>query len=356
MAASASGNLARSDATLRPSVAKTTKTPHDAIFKSVFQEPEHAAAELRHILPGELVSAIRWSSLKLEPGSFVDPKLADKHSDLLFSATAEASGERVLVYLLFEHQSTNDPRMALRLLEYMVSIWTRHTKSHPTEPLPLIIPALLAQVPGGWSAPTRFSELFAAGARDLGQAVLPDFAFAVDDLHLATDDDLRQRALPDQATVTLWLMRDVRDRATLFAHLAGWADVLERVARSPGGDDVLALLLRYIAVASGDLQLSEFRDILKGRAPAAESLSMTIAEQLRAEGRIEGETKGRVAGRAEGQVEGKAAALLVILGARGLHVSDDAQQRIGTCTDIEVLDHWIALAVSVPSADDIFKG
>ena len=67
---------------------KTTKAPHDAIFKSVFQEPEHAAAELRHILPGELASAIQWSSLKLEPGSFVDPKLADQHSDLLFSADA----------------------------------------------------------------------------------------------------------------------------------------------------------------------------------------------------------------------------------------------------------------------------
>lgn len=339
------------DATLTPPVTKTTKAPHDAIFKSVFQDPEHAAAELRHILPGELASAIQWSSLKLEPGSFVDPKLADQHSDLLFSADAQGSGERVLVFLLFEHQSTNDPMMALRMLSYMVRIWTRHAKSNAHDPLPLIIPALLAQVPGGWSAPSRFSELFATEARKLGRAVLPDFAFAVDDLHLATDDDLRQRALPDPATVTLWLMRDVRDRAALFARLADWADDLERIARGPGGDDVLALLLRYIAVASGDLQLSEFRDILKGRAPAVENLAMTIAELLEAkvlaQGIAQGEAKGRAASRAEG--------IIMVLTARELHVTDAVRRRIEACTSVETLDHWLIRAATAASADDIFE-
>ncbi len=344
-------------------MAKTTKAPHDAIFKSVFQEPKHAAAELRHILPGELASAIQWSSLKLEPGSFVDPELADQHSDLLFSANAQGSGERLLVYLLFEHQSTNDPMMALRLLSYMVRIWTRHAKSATLEPLPLIIPALLAQVPGGWSAPTRFSELFAANARELGEAVLPDFAFAVDDLHLATDEDLRRRALPDPATVTLWLMRDVRDRAALFGRLANWADDLERIARGPGGDDVLALLLRYIAVASGDLQLSEFRVILKGRAPAVETLAMTIAEQLEAKVRAAGRAEGRAAGRAEGLAEGEARgkakgvanSILMVLAARKLHVSDDVRRRIEGCTSVETLDHWLVRAATAASADDIFE-
>ena len=95
--------------------APVTKTPHDALFKSVFQQPENAAAELQHVLSAEHVSAIDWSSLKLEPGSYVDEKLADQHSDLLFSANAQASGERVFVDLLFEHQSTPEPRMALRL-------------------------------------------------------------------------------------------------------------------------------------------------------------------------------------------------------------------------------------------------
>lgn len=53
------------------SAVPVTKTPHDALFKSVFQQPENAAAELRHVLPAEHVGAIVWSTLKLEPGSYV---------------------------------------------------------------------------------------------------------------------------------------------------------------------------------------------------------------------------------------------------------------------------------------------
>ena len=132
-----------------------TSTPHDALFKSTFERPEHAAAELRHMLSPKISAAIRWSTLALEPGSFVDAELADHHSDLLFSAQVEVCKERVLVYLLFEHQSTNDPMMAQRLLTYMTRIWDRYRKTHPGEYLPLVVPALLAQVPGGWRSSWR---------------------------------------------------------------------------------------------------------------------------------------------------------------------------------------------------------
>lgn len=92
-----------------------TSTPHDALFKSVFEQPEHATAELRHILPAPIVAAIRWPTLTLEPGSFVAPELAGLHSDLLFSAEAEPNGEPILVYLLCEHQSSPEPTMPLRM-------------------------------------------------------------------------------------------------------------------------------------------------------------------------------------------------------------------------------------------------
>jgi predicted transposase/invertase (TIGR01784 family) len=336
-------------------VTEATKTPHDAVFKSVFEKPEHAAAELRHILPAELVAAVEWSSLALESGSFVDPKLSDQHSDLLFSATATHSGERVLVYILFEHQSTSDPKMALRMLSYMVSIWNRYAKNNPDDPLPLIIPALLAQVPGGWSAPTRFSELFTQGARDLGRSVLPDFVFAIDDLDHASNEELAQRALADQVKLTLWLMRDVRDQVRWLGNVARWVEVLERLARSPDGEDALALLLRYAALVSGDLQLAAFRGMLKGTAPTVESLAMTIAEQLEAKVRAEGRVEGRMEGRVEGRAEGTAASILMVLAARGLPVSDAARSRIEACTDLETLDQWLVAAATTTATDDIFR-
>jgi hypothetical protein len=336
------------DAVLRFSFAVVTRTPHDALFKSVFQQPENAAAELQHVLPAALVSAIDWSTLVLEPGSFVDEALADQHSDLLFSAHARASGERVLVFLLFEHQSTPEPKMALRLLSYMVRIWERFSGHDKAAPLPLIVPAVLAHVPGGWKAPTRFSALFSPDLGGLADAVLPDFSYAVDDLHQADDADLRARALARQARLALWLMRDARDGALFLQRLVGWLEDLETLARSSGGERAAYPLLSYVVRVSSNLQLEAFRAILKERAPAAESLTMTIEEQLLARGKAQGKAQGRAEGKAEGKIE----AVLLVLQSRGLHVGEQAQARLAAL-DADALDDILRRAASAASVDEL---
>ena len=335
-----------------------TKTPHDALYKSVFQHPENAAAELRHVLPAEHVAAIDWSTLKLEPGSYVDEALADQHSDLLFSATAHASGERVFVYLLFEHQSTAEPRMALRLLSYMVSIWERFSDDdkHKASPLPLIVPAVLSQVVGGWKAATRFSGLFSPNLGFLADTVLPDFSYAVDDLHRTDDADLKARAVAQQARLALWLLRDARDGALLLQRLVDWIGELEELARMPGGERALGPLLSYVVRVSSDLQLEQFRAILKERAPATESITMTIAEQLLAEGMAKGVAQGKAQGVVEGELRRAGASVLTVLEARGLSVSAEVRSRIEGCQDLDVLQHWLTRAVAVASADQIFEG
>ena len=331
-----------------------TKTPHDALFKSVFQQAENAAAELQHVLGPEHVSALDWSTLKLEPGSYVDEALADQHSDLLFSATARASGERVFVYLLFEHQSTAEPKMALRLLSYMVSIWERFSDDDKNKalPLPLIVPAVLSHVVGGWKAATRFSGLFSPSLGPLADSVLPDFSYAVDDLRRTDDADLKARAVAQQARLALWLLRDARDGALLLQRLVDWIGELEELARMPGGERALAPLLHYVVRVSSDLQLEQFRAILKERAPAAESITMTIAEQLLAEGEARGEARGVI----QGELRRAAASVLTVLEARELSVTAEVRARIEGCQDLEVLQHWLARAVTAVSADQIFEG
>ena len=114
----------------------------------------------------------------------------------------------------------------------------------------------------------------------------------------------------------------------------------------PGGERALAPLLHYVATVSLDLQLEQFRAILRGRAPAAESITMTIAEQLRAEGEARGEARG--------VLRGQAASLLVILRARGFQVTDGVRARVEACTDADALELWTSRAVAVESLDDVF--
>jgi predicted transposase/invertase (TIGR01784 family) len=97
------------------------QTPHDRFFRRVFSDPEHAAGELRTVLPAALVARLDWPSLRLLPATFVDPALAELRADLLFSASV--GGREVLVYVLLEHQSSVEPFMPLRLLGYQVRIW-----------------------------------------------------------------------------------------------------------------------------------------------------------------------------------------------------------------------------------------
>ena len=68
-------------------------TPHDALFKGVLGQPEHARGTLRAVVPAVLGEALDWSTLTLCPGSFVDVALAQQHTDLLYSATWRDGGE-----------------------------------------------------------------------------------------------------------------------------------------------------------------------------------------------------------------------------------------------------------------------
>jgi hypothetical protein len=78
---------------------------------------------------------VDWSSTRPEPGAFIGAQLDDKHTDLLFSARLHSPNEgaetkQVYLYLLLEHQSSNDGCMPLRMYDYLGLIYNRHRKLH----------------------------------------------------------------------------------------------------------------------------------------------------------------------------------------------------------------------------------
>ncbi|HEY0136536.1 MAG TPA: Rpn family recombination-promoting nuclease/putative transposase [Nannocystis sp.] len=88
-----------------------TGTPHDALFKATFSQVVYAAEELRYVLPPELVAVIDFSTMQVEPGSFVDEALRARYTDLLYSLAI--AGQDARIYVLFEHQSSGERWMAL---------------------------------------------------------------------------------------------------------------------------------------------------------------------------------------------------------------------------------------------------
>lgn len=283
----------RDDPTLPPDDLDLSASPHDAFIKWLFLQREYATRFFRRHLPASIVSAAEWNSLEILPASFVKSQLGQLHSDLLFSLHL---GEgRCLLYLLFEHQSTVDPSMPLRILGYLSEILQRHHHDHGL-PLPPVIPFVFHQGPDRWSVPLSFEDIFElpeTAAEDL-LTFLPRFRHALLDLSTfdpdSEEDDLVLR-------VVLQLMKLARTREMLryFRWLA--ALTVDHLPES-----LLKRVLLYALHADQDLDVEEIYRHLSSN-PELQREAMSVAEKLKAEGRQEGLQKGLQEGLQKGRLE-----------------------------------------------------
>lgn len=82
----------------------------------------------------------------------------------------------------------------------------------------------------------------------------------------------------------------------------------------------------------------------------------TLADRLRDEGKAEGIAEGKAQGIAEGEARGEAKALIKLLDARHIALSDEQRQRVLSCTDALLLDLWLHRSVSATSPAEVFAG
>ena len=278
-----------------------TPTPHDALFKRTFSDPAHAAGELRSILPPALVARLDFDALRVESGSFVDEELSQRHADLLYTVPWRAGGE-LLVYLLFEHQSTVEPLMPFRLLRYMLRIWERWLAGRPdARHLPLLVPAVLYHGAEAWTAPVAFEDLFDLPPELVEplRAFVPHFRCVLDDLSGVTDDDLRGRSAAALVGLVLFVLRDARTVPDFLDRFGRWQDALRRVAESPHGIGAVEALIRYIlqvvAPSGGPEKLKQIFEQAMGA--KGKVVVVSIAEQLIEQGIELGLVRGREEGR-----------------------------------------------------------
>jgi predicted transposase YdaD len=329
-----------------------------------FAHPQRAEAELRAVLPPEVVSRVDWSSLHHESGSVVDPELKESQSDLLFSARLHG-GQPLLFYVLLEHQSTVDRWMSLRMLRYVVRQLQHWRKEHPqSEALPVVVPLVMYHgAQGAWMAPRRLEELFAlpgeGAEQERWRALVPRFEYLLDDLTAEREEALRARPGPPLARLALLLLRYGRDEE-LAARLEGWKVLFAQVQAHPEGLEDLRGVVRYL-LEVGDAEAHKaMARVLKSVAgeQREEELMMTLGEKLIEQGRQQGLAEGQAAARAAGRVAGQAVAraedVLRILAVRGIAVDEKARTLILTCADLATLDRWFDQALSAARFADLW--
>ena len=174
-------------------VKQEISTPHDKLFNQLLGEPENAASFLANNLAAEIVSHLDLTTLQVVHVSFIDTQFIQSEADLLFSVTiANRPG---YVYFLFEHQSSPDGFMILRLLSYMVRVWKRFQREDPRcDLLPVIVPMVLFHGPRGWQGPLSFRSLVDIPDKDF-LPYIPDFLCRLFDLSPFGKDQLAGNAL-----------------------------------------------------------------------------------------------------------------------------------------------------------------
>lgn len=327
---------------------------HDALFRSAFGDPKNAADELRCVLSEAIVRHIDFDSLEQAPGAFIDDKLKEFQSDLLYRANI--GGREGYVYLALEHQSTAPRDMSFRLLRYMVHVWQMHREQQPKAPYyPLVIPVVIHHSAAGWTAPRRFSELLDPLVKEVPElaAMTPDFEFALDDISHKTDAELQARAMGYFPQLALWALRDSRNGEHLLLHMTAWKRAFGEVSAAPNGREALGLIFRYIALVADDLSFDRIIAEARKIDPITEETAMTIAETLRAEGEAKGRAEGEAKGRAVGEASAKRSMLGKLLRLKFGDLSATATARLEAATD-EELELWTERVLTASSLDELF--
>nr|CAX67819.1 putative transposase [Salmonella bongori] len=248
---------------------------HDGLFKLFLREPDTARDFLAVHLPADIRAQVRLDTLKLEPGSFVDQKLRELHSDVLYSVET-AEGHAGYIYCLVEHQSTADRMMAWRMMRYLMAVMDAHLKKG-NGTLPVVVPLLFYQ---GTVRPYPYSTDWMdcfdvpALAREVYSRPWP-----LVDVSVMEDCDLQSHR---RMALLELVQRDIRhrDAASLLR------DVVQLIRLAGNTREQVEAVLCYIIYNGMTSEsITPFLYELAGEIPEYKELIMgTIAQQLKEEG------------------------------------------------------------------------
>jgi len=278
-------------------------SPHDKFFKETFSYCDVAAELFQTWLPAPLTAGVDWTSLGLAPGSFVDERLAEHFSDLMFMA--QFRGVLLRLCLLLEHQSTPPPDMPLRFLGYVARAFELQQKERRRgQPPSPIVPLVLYHGVEAWTAPLRFLDWLQLPAeyREQLAPFQPDFGYLLLDLARTPMAELAGRSA---CRLALTLMKAARE-GTLLEWLAQFAPGLAELRQQPEKVGTVRTMLRYLLQTAVNVNYSTIEEqFARLRAETVRGDLMSVAEELIQKGEQRGWQKGEQEGLMRGRLIGR---------------------------------------------------
>jgi len=292
----------------------TLPTPHNNLFTFTLSHISAARSLIETRFPGAIVEQLDLDSMVIESGSFIDPSLAEKFSDVLLSVktklSAEGSQQRVLAYFLFEHKSEPDSLTVLQLLSYVIRIWEREVREG--RPLSPILPMVIYHGDRPWNVSMSIDELI--DCPDSMRDYLVKFTCPVFDLTRSNDESISD----DPFLQSMFQLLKYGRTDELVERLRAILEILKGVHPSLVEDWILAIGV-YVMSVNKSITQEEFAETVRSVWPV-QIESGSLADKLLEKGREEGIEIGEARGEARGIIK-------TLQGILGIAMDDDEALR-----------------------------
>ena len=251
---------------------------HDHLFRESMQDIEIARKIAFLTLPSSIGHSINWTMLDIVKGDWIDEKLKEHRSDVLYRARLLKTDQ--WLYLLFEHKSAPDKKIHKKLLRYMVEIWDQHEKQDEFfKHLPVVIPIIIYHGKAPCNFDNSIKPLFAI-IEEIEEFV-PDFRKCILDLSLFELENIE-----DSKLKMLLLALKYSRRPDVLRVLPQIIRISEKVQNNLNHYDYLKVVLTYLGSLINRSAIDEFWKIIVKEHIGGEAYMETIADALREEERL----------------------------------------------------------------------
>ena len=243
---------------------------HDEVYKRLFAFPRMVEDLLRGFVGGEWIDDIDFSTLRKLSAEYIGEELRRRHGDTVWRVHRREDGLPLLV--LLEFQSTADPDMALRVLEYTALLYRelkRNEALGPEGKRPAVLPVVLYNGESPWTAAVEVGELIIPVGPTLAPCQPSQRYLVLDERHMEEDD------LPSHNLVTAVVGLE---RSRSPADLVRVVEALRQWRRVPRDDELMRVFVDWMLRLMKRFTPHEEQELAPAR--TLEEVQMTLEERV----------------------------------------------------------------------------
>ncbi|QQE07456.1 Rpn family recombination-promoting nuclease/putative transposase [Cupriavidus gilardii] len=305
---------------------------YDSCYKLLFSTPDLVRELVTAFVENDWLRSLDFETLEKIPSQYVGDNLRQRANDVVWRVRAD--DDRLYLYMPIEFQSTVDPCMAVRVMEYMGLLYQdlgRRKNVLADRKLPPVLPLVMYTGKAPWTAPTDMASMVVAAPR-LAARFQPQLAYLLIDTSQYRDSDLQ--ALNNRVAMVILIERGDLDRLP---------ELVDQLNEMIDGDvelhRIFSIWMRQLLHRRSDgvLLLPEVVNLKEVNMSLVLSLN-----ELRQKGVL------------QGKVEGEAYVLQKVLTQRFGSLPPDIASRIARA-NTEQLERWVDRLDSAQCLDDIFS-